>query len=391
MRLPGEIRGPPGGQGGEVVETAGATERLVRRLAVRYSVLARTAIVVVCGLFGIFVAPTPWLTAVVVGGLLFWSVPYVRLMVHGPGRWVLPGDAGLVAAVCLTQLWTVPPAALESDEGWVIALASMTLVVYQWHTSLIMGATAVAIVDGAFFAGVVLATPASVSGAVTMLVWIPVEAALSRLLWLLVRRGAAAADREIERAEEARRTAAVAAAARAAEREYSATLHDTAASTLLMVGLGEIRGNERWLRAQAERDLRIFDGRTVAPAEADLTEQLREVIADSGLEVTAELPDSLPVPTTAGTALCQAVREALSNVARHARTETAEVTARAGPGGVVITVADHGIGFAPELVPATRWGVTESIINRVAAIGGRVDVRTAPGAGTTVRLEWRHG
>ena len=103
------------------------------------------------------------------------------------------------------------------------------------------------------------------------------------------------------------------------------------------------------------------------------------------------VPDSLPVPTTAGTALCQAVREALSNVARHARTETAEVTARAGPGGVVITVADHGIGFAPELVPATRWGVTESIINRVAAIGGRVDVRTAPGAGTTVRLEWRHG
>jgi signal transduction histidine kinase len=298
---------------------------------------------------------------------------------------------GIVAAICLTQLWTVPPTALESDEGWVIALASMTLVVYQWHTSVSTGAAAVVIVDGAFFAGVVLAAPASLSGAVTMLIWIPIEAVLSRLLWLLVRRGAAAADQATERAGQARRTAAVAAAARAAEREYSATLHDTAASTLLMVGLGEVTGDERWLRAQAGRDLRVFDGRSVSPAEGDLAGQLREVIAGSGLDVTALLPDTVSVPATVGTALCQAVREALSNVARHARTDRAEVTATAEKDGVVITVTDHGIGFAPELVPATRWGVTESIVHRVSAAGGRVDVRTAPGAGTTVRLEWRRG
>ena len=72
--------------------------------------------------------------------------------------------------------------------------------------------------------------------------------------------------------------------------------------------------------------------------------------------------------------------EALTNVARHAGPARARV--HAGPadgGGVTVEVADDGAGFDPAAVPASRRGIRESLVGRMAAVGGTAAVSSVPG------------
>ena len=122
-------------------------------------------------------------------------------------------------------------------------------------------------------------------------------------------------------------------------------------------------------------------------------------------------PASVPaIPVPVSVAMAQAVREALVNVASHAGTGEAWVevspvapdgTGRgpggngpghAGtgtqPGGIRVTVRDHGAGFDPGSVDPARLGLRRSIIERLADWGGRADVQSAPGEGTKVIMYW---
>ena len=53
---------------------------------------------------------------------------------------------------------------------------------------------------------------------------------------------------------------------------------------------------------------------------------------------------------------------------------------------VEVFVRDRGRGFDLEAVPADRYGVRRSILDRLRRHGGTAEVRTALGAGTEVRL-----
>jgi signal transduction histidine kinase len=57
-------------------------------------------------------------------------------------------------------------------------------------------------------------------------------------------------------------------------------------------------------------------------------------------------------------------------------------------GGCTIEVADDGVGFDLDAVPTERLGLRISIQERVTSAGGSVTVRTSPGHGTSVRIEW---
>jgi signal transduction histidine kinase len=81
-------------------------------------------------------------------------------------------------------------------------------------------------------------------------------------------------------------------------------------------------------------------------------------------------------------------QEALQNAIRHARAGRIAVRLRGGPERIRVEVEDDGIGFdpdAPEL-RAKRLGLT-SMEERALRLGGQLELRSAPGAGTLVRLE----
>jgi signal transduction histidine kinase len=61
-------------------------------------------------------------------------------------------------------------------------------------------------------------------------------------------------------------------------------------------------------------------------------------------------------------------------------------------GRLALEVADDGAGFSPEdpQLRSRRLGLT-SMEERAQRLGGRLEIRSAPGAGTTVRLEVDRG
>ena len=111
-------------------------------------------------------------------------------------------------------------------------------------------------------------------------------------------------------------------------------------------------------------------------------------IRDSPIEVHAELGSPLPVPATVAAAVRQAAAEALHNVARHAGVAAARLRATVSPDSLAVEISDDGIGFELDLATPHQRGLTHSVLGRMAAVGGRARVRSHPGGGTTVRLEW---
>jgi signal transduction histidine kinase len=77
--------------------------------------------------------------------------------------------------------------------------------------------------------------------------------------------------------------------------------------------------------------------------------------------------------------------EALTNRRKHAPGSTAEVHFAWTPAALVVTVSDDGPGFAPADDADGHLG-QQTMRERAAVIGARLDVESTPGTGTTVRL-----
>jgi signal transduction histidine kinase len=81
-------------------------------------------------------------------------------------------------------------------------------------------------------------------------------------------------------------------------------------------------------------------------------------------------------------------QEALQNALRHADPQRVDVRLAASDGRLVLEVSDDGAGFDPADpdLRSRRLGLT-SMEERAARLGGDLELRSAPGEGTTVRLE----
>jgi PAS domain S-box-containing protein len=83
--------------------------------------------------------------------------------------------------------------------------------------------------------------------------------------------------------------------------------------------------------------------------------------------------------------LLQFVREALSNVARHARAETCRVSVGVVDGRVTVEVDDDGRGFDV----GSRLGTGNGLVNlrrRAEVMGATFELESVPGSGTTLRV-----
>jgi len=87
-------------------------------------------------------------------------------------------------------------------------------------------------------------------------------------------------------------------------------------------------------------------------------------------------------------AVLRIAHEALNNAIRHARAEHVTVRLARNDGSLVVEVSDDGIGFDPHApdVRSRHLGLT-SMEERARESGGRLRIKSSPGAGTTVRIE----
>jgi signal transduction histidine kinase len=182
---------------------------------------------------------------------------------------------------------------------------------------------------------------------------------------------------------------------RTAEREEIAShLHDSVLQTLALIQRQADNSGEvaRLARSQ-ERELRTWLFGEPAAERAGPLAALRRLVGEvedqHGVEVTLVAVGDMAAAGLSAeqfTAVLGATREALVNAAKHAGVRQIDLYAEAEPQQLSVFVRDRGVGFDPAEVSADRHGLAKSIRGRVERRGGRVRIRSAPGAGTEVRI-----
>jgi signal transduction histidine kinase len=106
-----------------------------------------------------------------------------------------------------------------------------------------------------------------------------------------------------------------------------------------------------------------------------------------GIEIALDTAGRVELSAAAASEVLRIAQEALQNALRHAGAGRIAVRLEAADGHVVLSVADDGEGFdanAPA-VRARRLGLT-SMEERARDLGGRLEIDSEPGRGTTIRL-----
>jgi signal transduction histidine kinase len=80
--------------------------------------------------------------------------------------------------------------------------------------------------------------------------------------------------------------------------------------------------------------------------------------------------------------LATRILEALQNTAKYAHASQARICLQAANGILNFTVSDDGSGYDTRRTP-TGSGL-RNMADRLAALGGRLEVRSVPGQGTTI-------
>lgn len=115
-----------------------------------------------------------------------------------------------------------------------------------------------------------------------------------------------------------------------------------------------------------------------------LRRQVNALAARNDIGITADLGVEPDAALAAKEAIYGIVREAVQNVMRHAAATELSVTLRPSDDRLCAEVRDNGKGFSPEAGGPRTFGM-RSMQERASAVGGSVEIQSAPGAGTVVR------
>lgn len=210
------------------------------------------------------------------------------------------------------------------------------------------------------------------------------------------------------------RTTAQAAADARARAEVAATLHDGVLQTLAVIQRRSDDADLVGLAREQDQALRAFlRGEAAAPAvtgpmtgpttrpttgppepdtdgDPTLLDRLRTEVArierTHRVAVHLVIIDGGSAHGSAAAALVGAVGEAAVNAAKHSGEDTVWVSVdRHSPSGTMVVVHDEGVGFDPTTT-AEGTGITHSIRERVATVGGDATVTSTPGRGTDVTV-----
>jgi two-component system sensor histidine kinase UhpB len=144
----------------------------------------------------------------------------------------------------------------------------------------------------------------------------------------------------------------------------------------LRASLDEVRSIVRRLRPEALDDLGLRSA--LAALTNDVTRQ-------TGLQVERLIAAELPrLDPDEEVVVYRVAQEALTNIVRHAAAPRAQLALQVREGRVELQVSDTGAGFQPAAI-SEGTGVL-GMRERALLIGAELDVRSAPGHGTSVRL-----
>jgi signal transduction histidine kinase len=207
---------------------------------------------------------------------------------------------------------------------------------------------------------------------------------------------------DIGRAHRAERMASELEAQR---RQGARLLHDTVLATLTLLAHSGVGVTPQAMRQQAADDARLLrqlrlganptpqasGGYTLEPVEQSVLgntlESVKQRFGRMGLEVSWHGTGQVLLPSDILDAFLLSLAECLENVRRHAGVTEAHVTITDDDTTVRAMVTDAGVGFDLAHVDQAKLGFKESVVARLADVGGNARLFSSPGSGTTVVLE----
>ncbi|NQX12790.1 histidine kinase [Microbacteriaceae bacterium VKM Ac-2855] len=374
-------------------------DRLLRQAARGVGLVTDAAALVflfVPGVLPFAAALLPALVLLLLAGVHFW------LGRSGKPLWiVLSVVGGIVFSICTR--WSVGPI----DDFSVLAILSMVnagtgciavMLVTSWARAAVLPVAAA--VSAAATLMVVPAREPAPFLLLSVLAWV----ALSFLgLWISI--SVPRVMRRIESIGKAHRVERQASETEAQRRQGARLLHDTVLATLTLLAHSGVGVSTSALRQQAEDDARLLRqlrlGAAPTPTASgsyQLTsvqsapightlESVKSRFGRMGLDVIWHGSGQILLGGTVLDSFLLALSECLENVRRHSGVNSADVTITEDETTVRAMVTDAGIGFDIATVPAAKLGFKESVVARLADVGGNARLFSSPGAGTTVVLE----
>lgn len=122
---------------------------------------------------------------------------------------------------------------------------------------------------------------------------------------------------------------------------------------------------------------------------AALTELVRGLSERSGIETGCDIDPALAaLATESAETVFRMAEEMLRNIERHAGARHAHVLLRQQRDAQArLDVSDDGGGFDPQAIGPGHYGLV-GLHEQAEAIGGRLEIASAPGQGTVLRLRW---
>jgi signal transduction histidine kinase len=151
--------------------------------------------------------------------------------------------------------------------------------------------------------------------------------------------------------------------------------------------LAELR--ELAAAAQAEMRALVFELRPADLEREGLASTLRkhgEVLRRvHGIEVAVETSGETGLGPQRERELFRIAQEAVANALRHAQATRVDVRLHADDARILLEIEDDGLGFTGRRAASGHLGLA-TMRERARALGGRLEIDTAPGQGTVVRL-----
>ncbi len=150
----------------------------------------------------------------------------------------------------------------------------------------------------------------------------------------------------------------------------------------------------REMLRQAHQEVRmaIFNLRQ-RPSGDDFVAQVRGLLEQFGrqaslrTELVSEVKGTVSLPFEKSIQVMRVIQEALANVRKHAAATKVVVSIAHRDGALEVAVADDGCGFIPDAAAQSGQHFGLHIMKeRSQEVGGQLDIESAPGQGTTVRL-----
>jgi signal transduction histidine kinase len=191
----------------------------------------------------------------------------------------------------------------------------------------------------------------------------------------------------------------------AQRRQSARLLHDTVLGTLTLLAHSGVGVAPSALRQQSEEDaqllrqLRLGANPSPSPTAPAALQQAPEAVLGTtlesvkkrfgrmGLEVSWHGTGHVLLPSEVLDAFLLALAECLENVRRHSGVTNAHVTITDDETTVRALVTDSGVGFDLDGIDDDKLGFKESVVGRLAEVGGKARLFSAAGQGTTVVLE----